>query len=364
MNIVWFSWKDILHPQAGGAEVVSDEIRKRLVADGHQVTLITSRPPGAANEGYINGVRVLRAGGRYTVYLRAPGAFRRIVKQCDIVVDEMNTLAFFAALYAKSERKILLAYQLAREVWFYQIFFPISLIGYLVEPLMLRLLGLFYPLTLTESDSSQKDFRQFGLRGVTIFRIGMNLAPLGHLKPKQSTQILCHGSVRPMKRTLDTIKAFEVAKKTNPSLSMVISGDHSGKYGENIRRYVASSIYKSSIQLTGRVSEKERESLMQQSALILVASRKEGWGLIVTEAASQGTPAIVYDVDGLRDSVIDGKTGVLCPSGDWRAMGEAINHVLSDPATYDQMRHLAWETSKQYTFDTSYADFKTAAKIN
>jgi glycosyltransferase involved in cell wall biosynthesis len=103
---------------------------------------------------------------------------------------------------------------------------------------------------------------------------------------------------------------------------------------------------------------------MQQSALILVASRKEGWGLIVTEAASQGTPAIVYDVDGLRDSVIDGKTGVLCPSGDWRAMGEAINHVLSDPATYDQMRHLAWETSKQYTFDTSYADFKTAAKIN
>ena len=40
-------------------------------------------------------------------------------------------------------------------------------------------------------------------------------------------------------------------------------------------------------------------------------SVKEGWGLIVTEAGSQGTPAIVYDVDGLRDIVVESETGVI-----------------------------------------------------
>lgn len=42
MNILWFTWKDMKHPEKGGAELVTAEITKRLVQDGHQVKIITA----------------------------------------------------------------------------------------------------------------------------------------------------------------------------------------------------------------------------------------------------------------------------------------------------------------------------------
>jgi glycosyltransferase involved in cell wall biosynthesis len=37
----------------------------------------------------------------------------------------------------------------------------------------------------------------------------------------------------------------------------------------------------------------------------------EGWGIVVSEAAIRGTPAVAFDVPGLRDSVVHGQTGML-----------------------------------------------------
>ena len=56
---------------------------------------------------------------------------------------------------------------------------------------------------------------------------------------------------------------------------------------------------------------------MQKAHVLLHASVKEGWGLVVLEAASQGTPAVVYDTHGLSEVVKHGKTGIVisdnCP---------------------------------------------------
>src|SRR4029453_4086976 len=52
----------------------------------------------------------------------------------------------------------------------------------------------------------------------------------------------------------------------------------------------------------GRVSEEEKHDLMARAHVHLAASVREGWGLVVTEAAALGTPTIAYDVPGLRDS--------------------------------------------------------------
>ena len=37
MKILWLTWKDRKNPLAGGAEVVNEELAKRLVKDGHEV---------------------------------------------------------------------------------------------------------------------------------------------------------------------------------------------------------------------------------------------------------------------------------------------------------------------------------------
>lgn len=358
MNIVWFSWKDITHPQAGGAETVSHEIRRRLVRDGHTVSLITSAYPGSGVKRVHEGVTVYYTGGRYSVYIKARSLYRKyFANHDDVIIDEMNTIPFLASRYATAPKKILLAYQLAREVWFYQMAFPLSVIGYVLEPLLLRLTARGYNTALTESFSSKKDMERHGFLNVKVFRVGMELKPVKSLSEKESINtILSLGSIRPMKRTLDAVKSFELARDTRMELKLIIAGDTNSKYANRVIRYIKSSRHNSAIKVIGRVSAEEKVRLMKNAGAILVTSVKEGWGLIVTEANSQGTPAIAYDVDGLRDSVIDGKTGIVTKENP-RAMGDAIIDLLEDSARYKAIRTDAWKMSYEYTFDNSYQDF-------
>jgi glycosyltransferase involved in cell wall biosynthesis len=367
MKIVWFSWKDINHPLAGGAENVSWQIMRRLTGEGHEVKLITSRYPGSKPKEVNEGVEIFHDGNRFSVYLKARTLFKRqLADWPDLVIDEMNTVPFASGFYSRS-RSLLLAYQLARKVWFYQMVFPLSVIGYLMEPIYLFGLSRKYKLVLTESDSTRQDMSRFGFsrRNVKVFRVGIDLKPVANLPAKSDlNHVLVLGSVRPMKRTLSALKAFELARSTNPALKLTIAGDNRGRYARKVTGYAAKSKHRQAINIAGRVSQQERLELMRQASVILVTSTKEGWGLIVTEANSQGTPAIAYDVDGLRDSIKDRVTGLLVKSGDEQALGAAITDLLSDAARYQQLRESAWQDSRQYTHENSYADFTKAAGIN
>lgn len=362
MHIVWFSWKDISHPQAGGAEVVSHNLRVRLAQDGHTVHLITARYGHSLSEEIVEGVHIHRIGGRYSVYIKAHLYFRKKLKNSiDTVIDEMNTLPFFTpiAIREKNLTHILLTYQLARKVWFYQMIFPLSLIGYLLEPLYLYLLKNRYKIIVTESESTKTELTKYGFNSkkIKVFRVGMDLQPIKYLDVKKSsTTILFFGALRPMKRPLDAIKAFEFARDKIPDLIMQVAGNNSDPYAKKIQKYIEFSRHKDAINIIGSVTLKQKKQLMQEATLLLATSIKEGWGLIVTEANSQGTPAIAYNVSGLNDSVIHDETGKLS-SENPRAMAAAIVDLLKNKKEYDKLRKSAYNNSKQFTFTTSYNDF-------
>ncbi|MCX6727369.1 MAG: glycosyltransferase family 4 protein [Candidatus Saccharibacteria bacterium] len=360
MNIVWLSWKDIHHPEAGGAELVSDRIRQNLVKDGHTVTLLTASYASSKSVEKVNGVRTLRQGGKFSVYMKARQSYKKISEPVDLIIDEMNTIPFFGCFYPGSAKKVLLTYQLARSVWFYQIMFPLSIIGYTLEPLYLRLLSKRYALVLTESESTKTDLQHYGFKAATIevFRVGMETSRPAQLpNAPSSNSIVFLGALRPMKRPIDAIRAFESARDDNSALTLTLAGNTNGSYAKKVIAYVAQSRHRDHIVMAGRVSEKEKTDLLRNADAILVTSIKEGWGLIVTEANSQGTPAVVYDADGLRDSVLKDKTGKIVPSGDFAAMGATLNKLLKDPIQYSKIRKNAFEHSKQFTFKNSYADF-------
>jgi hypothetical protein len=71
VKILIFNWRDIKNPSAGGAEVFTHENAKRWVEKGRSVTLFTSAFPNCAKEEVIDGVKIIRAGGKYTVYYQA-----------------------------------------------------------------------------------------------------------------------------------------------------------------------------------------------------------------------------------------------------------------------------------------------------
>jgi glycosyltransferase involved in cell wall biosynthesis len=263
--------------------------------------------------------------------------------------------------YAKQKR-VLLIYQLCRKIWFYQLPLPFSLIGYLLEPIYLFFLR--KNKALTESQSTKDDLQIYGFKekNINVFPICIDIKPLSSINNKQTFQdftILSLGAIRNMKRTLDQIKAFEFAKKEIPELKMKVAGLPIGSYGKKVLEYITNSPFKKDIEYIGKVSIQEKIDLMKKSHLILVTSVKEGWGLIVTEAGSQGTPAIVYNVDGLRDSVDDRETGVILNSKNKpEELAKKIIELHKDKKMYLKLSEKTLENSKKYTLTTMFEEFK------
>lgn len=363
-HILWLAWKDHTHPQAGGAEVFLREFMQRQVADGHRVSLLTVRHPGAKAREMLDGIDIIRVGNnRYTHSFQALWHYVRTLRdRYDIVIETVNTAPYLSVLFKGKGRRYALAHQLAREVWFHETKTPLSHLGYYVlEPAALRLMSLAKVPLITISDSTRRDIAKFGWspERTHIVSEGIEIKPvldLDRVAKYETPTVLSLGAMRGMKRTLDQIEAFEIAKQSIPDLQLKIAGSNKGAYGAQVMARIASSPHKESISYLGKVSEKDKVSLMQRSHLIMVTSVKEGWGLIVTEAASQGTPAVVYDVDGLRDSVRHNETG-LVTSPTPAALAAGIATLLSDKQLYQQVRQEAWKWSQDITFDKGYQQF-------
>jgi len=160
-----------------------------------------------------------------------------------------------------------------------------------------------------------------------------------------------------MKRTDHIIKAFEFAKEKTKDLRLIIAGSSEGKYGRKVLKMIECSKHKDSIEYLGKISKEKKIEVLQKSHLLVVTSVKEGWGLVVTEANSQGTPAVVYDVDGLRDSVKNNETGIVCQKNNPENLAENIVGLLENKEKYEMVRRNAWEWSKEINFEKSYDDF-------
>jgi len=366
MNIVWLSWKDMQHPEAGGAERVTHEMLSRLAADGHTVSLLTSQPGNLPTRETYHGYHIVRAGGRLGVYWQAFRTFRKHYRSTtDVVIEEINTLPFFSLLYTRGTRRFLFIHQLARQIWFYQLGFPFSVVGYVAEPLYLWLLR--GQQVITVSNSTKQDLVRYGYapNRIDIISEGITLEPIKSLDalPKYNRPtLLSMGSIRPMKRTLDQIKAFELAAQHVPDLRLLIVGDSSTAYGQSVLRYIAESPQAHNITYFGRVDESTKRRIMQRSHLLLATSVREGWGLVVTESASQGTPTVAYNVHGLRDSVKHAKTGLLTAPNP-QSLADSIVHTLETERRYAILRKHAYTWSKTITFEKAYCDFKKTTGI-
>ena len=123
-SVLLLCWRDTGHPQGGGSETYLQRIGAQLAASGVAVTLRTARYPGAARREVVDGVRISRAGGRYSVYVWAllamaaarlgTGPLRRV--RPDVVVDTQYGLPFLARLIY-GRRVTVLVHHRHREQW-------------------------------------------------------------------------------------------------------------------------------------------------------------------------------------------------------------------------------------------------------
>lgn len=359
MKILWFTWKDRKNPLAGGAELVNEELAKRLVQNGHKVIFLVGGFENGAKQEIINGYKIIRLGNRWTVYWKAYRYYKKyLVGWADLIIDECNTLPFFCKYYVQ-EKTVFLIQQFAKEIWFYQMFFPLNIIGYALEPLYLRLFK--DQDTFTFAKSTKNDLVKYGFNSqkITILKETFTV-PIAQdyrqVKKYQEPTILFLSAIREMKRPDHIIKAFEIAKKTVKNLKLNIAGDGEGKYYDKIIKMINESPYKDDIIYFGKVgmTDNRKIELLKKSHYICCASIREGWGIIVSEAGSQGTPAIVYNVNGLKDAVNYGKAGIICEYNNPQSLAYKIIKGFTENVNYDKLRKEAFDFSKKVNIETSY----------
>jgi glycosyltransferase involved in cell wall biosynthesis len=91
-----------------------------------------------------------------------------------------------------------------------------------------------------------------------------------------------------------------------------------------------------------------------------MTSIKEGWGLTVTEAASQGTSTIGYNVDGLRDSIAASKGGKIVDSNIESMASAIVEFILKN----DNDEKVLISSTKNLSAENTYNNFVSICKKN
>ena len=222
----------------------------------------------------------------------------------------------------------------------------------------------YYKAIIAVSESTKEALiRELGVSGkkITIISNGIDTDFYKPAAKSLSPTILWIGRVKRYKRVDHVLLAFSIIQKQLPDAKLIIAG--SGDYLVKIKSF-SKKLGLSNIFFTGFVDEKTKVMLMASSWVVVSSSFVEGWGMTITESAGCGTPAVAYDVAGLRDSIQNNKTGLLVSDGNIGALAQALLRVLRDEqlraALSNNALHLAIE---EFNWDKKANDFLDFLKL-
>ncbi len=359
MRILVVNWMDRENPQAGGAEIHLHETFRRLAKRGHSVTLLCSGWEGAAPRTRLDGIDVHRTGSRYTFPLRAWPYYRAHLRAgWDVVVEDLNKIPLFTPTWGPAP-VVPLVHHLFGATAFQEASLPVAALTVALEwPLPRAFYGL--P-AIAVSPSTRDDLVRRGLRAADIAVIpnGIDLdwyAPDDSVPPFPEPSLLFLGRVKRYKGVDLILEALGRLRSDGfPGIRLRVGGR--GDDLPRLRTRAAELGVDGAVDFLGFVPEEEKRTLLRRSWVHVLTSAKEGWGITVLEAGACGTPTVASDVPGLRDSVRDGRTGLLVPHRDVPKLTAALRRVLGSSELRGSLGKAAREFSQGFGWD------ETAARV-
>jgi glycosyltransferase involved in cell wall biosynthesis len=319
-----------------------------LVEGGCEVTVFSSRFKGSEESEAIDGIRYLRRGNEFTVHFKGFLYAFRHRREFDLIIDEYNGLGFFGFLLPRST---ILIHQLYREFWFKGLG-PAGIIPYVIEPMLLRCYRRMPAVTVSES--TRQDLRDLGFKDVRIVMNALSNPVFDEVPKKEEAPTLMFlGRFAPTKNPIGALEIYRRVRSELPEARLWMVG--SGPQEDKLRDMAADD---AGITFFGWVDEERKFDLLGRAHLIVVPGVREGFGINVIEAASQGTPAVGYDVHGLRDSIRDGDTGLLA-DGPGDAALKALR-LLNDRELYERTARRCLEYAKGFNWKNRAGEFRQA----
>ncbi|AGG67825.1 glycosyltransferase family 4 protein [Corynebacterium callunae] len=357
MKILLLCWRDTTHPQGGGSERYLERVGEYLASQGHEVIFRTAGHTDAPRRSFRDGVRYSRSGEKFSVYPKAwaamtlgrlgIGTFAKV----DVVVDTQNGIPFFGRFFS-GKPTILLTHHCHREQW--PVVGPVlARVGWFLESKVAPRAYKNAPY-VTVSAPSAEELSNLGVEPerIHIIRNGLDLVP-AHLPrlDRDGVHLITLSRLVPHKQiehAMDVVAALD---------GVVLDVVGSGWWQEELVAYARELGVSDRVVFHGQVAEDHKHALLERATIHLMPSRKEGWGLAVTEAAQHSVPTIGYrSSGGLRDSIDDDHTGILVDS---KAQLIAITKkLLLDAPLRAQLGSAAAQRASTYSWDTAGAQFE------
>ena len=358
MRILFLTWRDTRNPEGGGSEVYLENVAATLAAAGHDVTVFCALFPGAPALEYSEGVRFVRRGQKLGVHLEAMKYLRNPTYGApDITIDVQNGIPFFTRPVTRSTPTVLVCHHVHREQWPI-VYGPVrSRIGWTLEskvsPYLYR--DCLYIAACTQT---KHELTAMGVDPgrITVIHPGVPPTPALDVIRAERPTILVLGRLVPHKQVEHVLYAAAELRREIPSLNVRIVGD--GWWTPQLKALVAELDLADTVDFVGFVDESTKHIEIARSWVLALPSLKEGWGLVVIEAAQQGVPSIAYaQAGGVTESIRHGDTGWLAE--DQSDFTEKLGTLLTDDIMRKQLgenaREFAGTLSWQATAD-SFAD--------
>lgn len=159
--------------------------------------------------------------------------------------------------------------------------------------------------------------------------------------------------LRPEKALGRVLEAHARVLERIPTTHLVVAGD--GACRDQLERQAQALGLSRRVHFLGYRSD--TDSILQAADIALLSSDFEGGSLVACECMANHTPLVAPAVGGLRDLVVDGRTGVLVRPGDSAALGDAVVDLLLDPERRRRMGTAAGQRLSLYTIDAVSQEF-------
>ena len=339
---------DCLFPYTvGGAERWYRNLGERLAADGHEVTYLTLRQWGRDERADVPGVRVVSAGPRMELY--APGGRRRVLPPLVFGAgvlwhllrrggryDVVHTASFpYFSLLAAALVRPLRRFRLVvdwHEVWsreyWREYLGPVGgRIGQAVQSLCLRVPQRAFCF----SELHARRLRAAPVNGELTVLEGEYAGPLEAREPAAAEPLVVFaGRHIPEKRVPALVPALALARERIPELRGEVLGD--GPEREEVLWLRSQHGLADVLDVPGFVSAERVEGALARALCMVLPSRREGYGMVVIEAAASGTPSVVVagPDNAAADLVSEGENGYVAPSASPEDLAAAIERVHAD----------------------------------
>ena len=360
MKILWINHRDPRHPEAGGAEVRLHEIGKRLAKMGHEVTLLCEKVNGLPAEETLDGIYVKRVGNKFTIHLIAPAYVRKHGDEYDVIIDDIaHAMPWYSPLVTKTP-VIAQIHHIHQDVLHLELSKPMAWIVGKAEKTIAKVYSRFIAVSHSTKEALVK---RFGLNPdkITVIYNGIDLTKYTPGSKNLSPTILWVGRIKKYKNLDHLLRAYQIVKRRIPESQLVIIG--TGDQEDAMKR-LAKSLKLRDVYFLGRVSEEEKIKWMRETWLIVSTSSIEGWGITILEAAACKTPAVAYNVPGLKDSVKHMETGLLVELGNIDELVRAIRHLLIDSNLRSELAENAYRYAQGFSWEKTVESFiKTIKRL-